>query len=120
MPISYDIDDKQRRITSRLWGAVTEDEVYGHNSQLRRDPRFNPDYRQLVDLTGITEIRVSTNMINDTARDQFFTPGTRRAFVASDDAVFGLARMFAMQAEGDGQTIEVFRDPQKAEEWLGR
>jgi hypothetical protein len=120
LPITYDIDDGERLVTSRLWGAVTEDEVYGHNQTLRTDPRFNPGYRQLVDLTGITEIKVSTNMINDTARDQFFTPGVRRAFVASDDAVFGLARMFALQAEGDGQTIEVFRDQRKAEEWLGR
>ncbi|HTD82785.1 MAG TPA: hypothetical protein VK648_03240 [Gemmatimonadaceae bacterium] len=119
MPISYDIDEGERRVTSRLWGAVTEDEVYGHNRELRSDPRFNPGYRQFVDLTGITEVRVSTNMISNTAHDQFFTPGTRRAFVASDDAVFGMARMFALQAEGDGQTIEVFRDPQKAEEWLG-
>ena len=119
LPISYDIDEGERLVTSRLWGAVTEDEVYGHNRELRSDPRFNPGYRQLVDMTGITEVRVSTSMISNTARDQFFTPGTRRAFVASDDAVFGMARMFALQAEGDGQTIEVFRDPQKAEEWLG-
>src|SRR5437762_5424432 len=81
LPISYDIDEGERRVTSRLWGAVTEDEVYGHNRELRSDPRFNPGYRQFVDLTGITEVRVSTNMISNTAHDQFFTPGTRRAFV---------------------------------------
>lgn len=69
-------------------------------------------------MSGITEIRVGTRMINETAQDQFFTPGTRRAFVAETDAVFGMARMFALQAEGLGQTIEVFRDRKKAEEWL--
>jgi len=95
-------------------------------NQLRRlsltgetDPTFNPGYRQFVDLTGITEIRVGTNMINETAHDQFFNPGVRRAFIASDDATFGMARMFALQAEGLGQTIEVFRDRGKAKEWLG-
>ena len=78
-----------------------------------------PNYRQLVDLTGITEIKVGTSLINETSLDQFFAPGTRRAFVASDDAAFGMARMFAWRAEGLGQVIEVFRDPGKARDWLG-
>lgn len=106
-------------MTSRLWGAVTEDEVHEHNRLLRNDPEFVPSYRQLVDMTGITEIRVGTNLINETSLDQFFAPGTRRAFVASDDAAFGMARMFALRAEGLGQVIEVFRDPDKARNWLG-
>jgi hypothetical protein len=29
-----------------------------------------------------------------------------------------MARMFALQAEGSGQTIEVFRDRKQAEAWL--
>jgi hypothetical protein len=119
MPTSYTIDAKQGLVTSRLWGAVTEDEVYEHNDKLRNDPAFVPNYRQLVDMTGITEILVGSGMINSTSLDQFFTPGTRRAFIASNDGVFGLARMFALRAEGLGQVIEVFRDADKAAEWLG-
>ena len=119
LPTSYTIDTKNQLVTSRLWGAVTEDEVHEHNRRLRTDPDFVPSYRQLVDLTGITEIKVGTNLINETSLDQFFAPGTRRAFVASDDAAFGMARMFALRAEGLGQVIEVFRDPGKARDWLG-
>jgi len=119
LPATYEIDHKQRLVTSRLWGPVTEDEVSAHNHKLRNDPEFEPSYRQLVDLTGITEVKVGTGMINQTSLDQYFAPGTRRAFVACNDGVFGLARMFAMRAEGGGQVIEVFRDRAKAEEWLG-
>jgi len=119
LPTSYEIDPKLRLVTSRLWGAVREDEVHDHNQRLRTDPAFNPGYRQLVDLSGITEVLVGTKMISETAIDQFFSPGARRAFFASTDATFGMARMFALQAEGVGQTIEVFRDRRKAEEWLG-
>ena len=119
LPTSYTIDTKNQLVTSRLWGAVTEDEVHEHNRRLRTDPDFVPSYRQLVDLTGITEIKVGTNLINETSLDQFFASGTRRAFVASDDAAFGMARMFALRAEGLGQVIEVFRDPGKARDWLG-
>jgi hypothetical protein len=118
LPAVYEIDQKQRLVTSRLWGAVTEDEVHDHNRRLRTDPKFDPSYRQLADMTGLTEIIVGSKMINETALDQFFNPGVRRAFVASTDAVFGMARMFALQSEGLGQTIEVFRDRKKAEAWL--
>ncbi len=118
MPISYDIDKKQRLVTSRLCEVVTNDEVDDHNRRLRTDPDFDPGYRQLIDLSGITEIRITTPKVTAAAQDQYFTPGTRRAFVALTDATFGMARMFALRAEASGQTIEVFRDRKQAEEWL--
>jgi hypothetical protein len=119
LPASYEIDPQRRLITSRLWGAVTDVEVYDHNRQLRSDPKFNPTYKQLTDLTGVTDIAVTTSMINETSLDQFFEPGTRRAIVASTDGVFGMARMFALRAESVGQTIQVFREMDKARDWLG-
>jgi hypothetical protein len=119
VPVEYAIDPKKKLVTTRLSGVVTEDEVLSHNRRLRTDPAFDPSYRQLTEMTAITESRVSTNLINETSADQFFKPGTRRAFVATVDAIFGMARKFALQAEASGQTIEVFRDLRKAEEWLG-
>ena len=119
MPVSYLIDQNQRVVFSRLSGVVTAAEVHEHNRKLRTDPDFNPGYRQLVDCTGLTEILVGTPTINAVSQDQYFTPGTRRAFIATSDVAFGLARMFALRAEGSGQTIEVFRERRVAEEWLG-
>lgn len=119
MPATYDIDHKRRLVSSRFWGAVSDNEINEHNNELRNDPQFDPSYRQIVDLTGITELKVSTGIITETSLDQFFNPGTRRAMVAASDATFGLARMYALRAEGLGQTIEVFRDCPPAEEWLG-
>ena len=119
MPISYQIDPKQQLVVSHLSGVVTNDEVQAHNSSLPTDPHFDPNYRQLIDLTGITEIRITTDTVTTAAQHQYFTPGTRRAFVATSEATFGMARMFALRAEAGGQTIEVFRDRTEAEKWLG-
>jgi hypothetical protein len=118
-PITYKIDLERKLVVTRIWGAATEDEVAEHNRSLRVDPQFDPHFRQLADMSGVTELLVSTKVIRDTAHDQYFAPGSRRAFVASDDAAFGLARMFALHAEGMGQTIHVFRDRAAAEKWLG-
>jgi hypothetical protein len=38
--------------------------------------------------------------------------------VANSDASFGMARMYAISSEADGQTIQVFRDMSAAEAWL--
>ena len=119
MPVSYLIDRNRGLVLSRLAGTVTEAEMHEHNRKLRTDPDFDPSFRQLVDCTGLTEILIRTPTITAVSQNQFFTPGTRRAFIATSDVAFGLARMFALQAESSGQTIEVFRERRVAEEWLG-
>jgi hypothetical protein len=118
MPVSYSIDTERKLVVTRITGAPTADEIFDHNERLSSDPEFSPDFRQLVDMTGLTEIRVGSGVIKDTSRDHFFSPGARRAFVAPSDCAFGLARMFATHSEAAGQTIEVFRELDGAEEWL--
>lgn len=119
MPISYSIDPEQKLVTSRIWGVVTNDEVDEHNRQLRSDPMFDPTYAQIADMTGVTRNMVTFSNVQQTARDQYFTPGVRRALLVSDDTTFGLCRMFATYAESVGQVLTVFRDRKEAEEWVG-
>ena len=119
MPISYSIDPAQKLVTSRVWGIVTDEEVDEHNRQLRNDPLFDPTYRQLADMTGVTQNKVTFTNVQQTARDQYFTPGARRALLVADDTTFGLCRMYEAYAESVGQVLTVFRDRDKAENWLG-
>jgi hypothetical protein len=119
VPITYAIDPDKRLVVSHIWGPATESEVHEHNQKLRHDPLFDPTYQQLADMSGVTELLVPTSTVRDTALDSFFAPGVRRAFVACADGVFGMARMFALHAESQGQVVEVFRDRHAAEEWLG-
>jgi hypothetical protein len=102
-----------------VWGAATDEDILEHGRRLRADPQFDPTYRQLADISGVTEIRVSTKTIEDLSRGQLFAPGTQRAFVASSEAVFGLLRKYELHADNLGQTVRVFRDRNEAEDWLG-
>jgi hypothetical protein len=119
VPSSYTIDPERRLVITLIWGAATDDDVVGHNQRLRADPLFDPTFRQLADMSGVSEILVNTSTIEVVSRGQLFVPGTRRAFVASDDAVFGLLRKYELHAESLGQTVRVFRDRKLAEAWLG-
>jgi hypothetical protein len=117
--MTSEIDVDRRLVRTRLVGAVTVDEVEEHNRALAKDPRFKPEFEQLVDLSEMTEILFDTTAVRKSAVHHVFSPGTRRALVATSDATFGMSRMFAMQSEGVGQRIEVFRHMDEATAWLG-
>ncbi|MDQ6872991.1 MAG: hypothetical protein M3037_13455 [Gemmatimonadota bacterium] len=119
MPATHLIDVERKLVISRAWGVMTDADVREHNRMLRSDPLFDPTYRQLVDMSGITEDLVSIKTKQAESDDQVFVPGVRRAWVASADYTFGMARMYAIAAESQGQTIGVFRAMREAEEWLG-
>ena len=119
LPAKYLIDVERRLVISQAWGALTDDDVREHFQALRADPLFDPTYRQLIDMTGITEDLVAITTKQHESRNQVFAPGVRRAWVASGDYTFGMARMYAVAAEGQGQNIGVFRARREAEEWLG-
>jgi hypothetical protein len=119
LPASYTIDSARRLVMTVVWGPATDDEVLDHGRQLRADPLFDPSYRQLADMSGVTEIRVSSSTIEQISRGQLFDPGTQRAFVASSDAIFGLLRKYELHADSHGQKVRVFRDRNAAEVWLG-
>jgi hypothetical protein len=118
MPASYSIDPERKLITTRVWDTVTNDEVDRHNKALRSDPLFDPTYRQLADMSDVTLNMVTADSVQQTARDQYFTPGTRRALLVANDATFGLCRMYATYAESVGQLVTVFRERKAAEAWL--
>lgn len=119
MPSSYEIDVPRRLVITRIWGVATDEDVLGHNRRLRADPLFDPSFRQLADMSDITQTLVSTDTINQVSRGTLFTPGTQRAFVSSQDLVFGLLRKYELQADNWGQTVRVFRSRKEAEDWLG-
>jgi hypothetical protein len=119
LPAKYVIDVERKLVVSQAWGALTDDDVREHYRALSGDPLFDPTYRQLVDMSEITADLVDTSTKQRASQNQIFVPGVRRAWVASRDYTYGMARMYAVAAESQGQTIGVFRDRGEAEEWLG-
>jgi hypothetical protein len=116
--MSYKIDQARRVVITRGWGVLSARELFDVTSRILLDPRFDPTYRSLGDLREVTEVTVDTLATAQTAASPLFAAGTRRAIVATADAVYGMARMFASFAERSGQEVRIFRDLQPAEEWL--
>jgi hypothetical protein len=112
-----EIDADRGLVMTRLVGPVSVAEVEAHNRELAKNPQFKPHFQQLVDVTELTKL-YDSDAVKRSAEEHIFAPGVRRALVAPSDAAFGMSRMWAIQSESSGQRIEVFRELDRAKEWL--
>jgi hypothetical protein len=118
MGLSYVIDSGRRQVRSHGWGVLTAGDIQAFYVGLGQDPAFAADYRHLCDLREVTEVAADSSGLAVAAQAPIFTPGTRRALVASRDAVYGMARAYAAYNERMGQTVRVFRAMDAAELWI--
>lgn len=119
MPATYTIDPTRRLVIVRAYGDLTGEELVAYYARLKRDPAFDPSFRQLSDFREVTHISAPAATVAVVAAGKTFAPGTRRAIVAPSNAAYGVARMFGIYAEAAGQVVEAFRDLPAAEAWLG-
>ena len=119
MPAEYELDLTRRLVRTKEWGVLTDEDLRDLYEQIRTDPAFKPTFRQLCDLREVTKITTTAESLRTLAQSRVFTPGSRRAFVVGRAVDFGLARMFQAYSEVEGQTVEVFREMDDAEAWLG-
>ena len=81
---------------------------------------FEPgsDQRQIIDARDVEEVRVTAEGLRSISIATPYGPGSRRALVATSDVMFGMARMFEMLREEDGDVFRVFRSMKEAMDWL--
>ena len=119
MPAFYKIDKERRIVLSSGAGVLTRADILGHMDRLSSDPDFDPDYSQIVDFTHFSGVDIGPEDVRQFAQRNIFSPPSRRAFVVKDDLQFGLARMFEIHRELNGETgIGVFRTIDEALDWV--
>jgi hypothetical protein len=120
MPARYTIDTQQRLIWSSYDGALTDDVLLGHDERLREDPSFDPGYSHLADFTAAGDVSVTPDGLRKLAQLSPFAPTIRRAIVAPQAVVYGLARMFQVfNPRATAQNHRIFATVPEASAWLG-
>ena len=117
MPCRYVIDRERRLVISVGWDRVTAAEIKAHREQLARDPDFN----QLVDGMAVTALDISMDEAKTFASGSVFSPTSRRAFVAGNLFILGMARLmetYARMTKGREQ-VNAFHNRDEAMKWLG-
>src|ERR1700681_2366845 len=109
MPIEYVIDKIHQRVLAHADGLVTFEDLSQHLDAEERDRAL--ELPELFDARGATtdvtaeEVR---RLVQRAADRLGRIPLGPTAIVATDDVVFGMARMYAILAEQPGARVEVF------------
>lgn len=118
MPAEYKIDTLLGVVFSFAYEIITDKDAYSHQDKLRKDPAFNPSFNQLFDFTKLTHADLSTDAIHHLAEKNPFGLGSKRAFVAPLDLMYGLSRMFQVLTNHHQDELSVFRDMHEARKHL--
>lgn len=121
MSITARVSESTGTLHTKVMGTLSYADFLIHLKETR--PRLAPGRPELFDARGAV-----TDMTTEQIRDLCYaTQGVSdrgeigpTAIVATDDKVFGLARMYSGFCEGRAQPVLVFRDFRRAEEWLAR
>ena len=115
----YEIDKKRRLITSTASGLITLPEIWAHQEKLDKDPDFDPSFAQLLDVTQVTKLKLSSEDVRRVAESNTLSTNLRLAIVATSSLVYGMARMFQIFREMKGEEkTRVFRDRDEALAWV--
>jgi hypothetical protein len=119
MKLQSFIDRPRRLIRTSAKGRVTFDDVKEHQDQLLADPDFDASFDQLIDTTTALKFEISADEARVLATRRILSPDSRRAFVATQPHIFGLARMMEIYREGlEYAEVEVFYSMDEALTWL--
>jgi hypothetical protein len=118
MPITYSIDQAQRRLTAVAAGSVTYSEIMTHLERERDDNAL--PFRELIEATQAT-LDISSPEVWQVV-DRLRTLGHQHALgptavVVGDDVSYGVMRMLETLVE-DVCDVRPFRSRGDAEEWL--
>src|SRR6266852_2740584 len=117
MPFRYERDDARRRVVVTVEGPFAVADFLAVMERQRDDGAWT--YGMLSDLRGMTgepAIDDLRQFLSETARTT--EPRGPLAILATDPAIYRRACTYAALGRSTTLTIGVFRDLDKAEEWL--
>lgn len=120
MPFALEIDSSRRLVSMTYFGTLSDDDLLESARQVREDPAFEPDFDLIMDARKVDKLTMRSGIVREIAGRNPYGHGSRRAIVAPDNTVFGVARMFEMSRPEQGDDLRVFRSWDEAIEWLER
>jgi len=124
MPISYRIDAGRGVALTTATGTLTDRDILEHKKRLHADPAFTPGMHEMSDVRGVSDLQVTPHgvkrMVAHDAAQGSDAGSHRLAIIASEDVVYGMARMYETLSDGNpSPSVAVFRDYDAAAKWLG-
>ena len=119
MPITYVFDQGENLVRTTVAGAVAVQDILDHLTAQQKGRTVA--CRELVDVSQVAPPYLSSSQVWQAAQAALAVVlkerAGPRAIVVTNDAIYGMCRMFATLVE-DTFPIRVFRDAAQAEHWL--
>lgn len=123
MTVKYRFIEKWKLVIVEITNTATYDQMVAHLKSLSEDPRYQPPMKKLIDLRNCHNYDLSREeaekfaALNRELGDYFINE--KCAIVAPGDLEFGMSRFHELSVYGSGIVIQVFRNLQEAQDWLG-
>jgi hypothetical protein len=118
--VTFELAEAECLLRITLDGRVTNAILLDVWSNATRIATALPPSKTIVDLSGITELEVSSDLVASIARVSPVRPRDyREVFVAPREVVFGMSRMFQILAEPTRHNLQIVRTMREAYEFLG-
>jgi hypothetical protein len=125
MPITIEVNHEAGYFVSHYKGAITDADLLNDWKSIFNSGVWRPDKNELADLSEADLSSLTTDGIkalayyfNDLATENNNTYMKKTAIYAPKTLNFGLARMYSAFAHSSSQYIDIFREREKAIQWL--
>lgn len=122
MSMVYEVDPTSGVIVTTARGVVTAEELEAHMRGLARNPELPRPLRELWDGRAVERFAVwgadIQRIVGGAGTADGGLGGARLAIVASQDVIYGMARMAEILSESTAVTIRAFRELEPAQRWI--
>lgn len=120
MAVTFEFAEAECLLRITLDGQVTNAILLDVWSKATRIAAALPPSKAIVDLSGVRQLEVSSDMVASLARVKPVRPHDQvQVFVAPGEVVFGMSRMFQILSEPTRHNLQIVRTMREAYELLG-
>lgn len=118
MALTFKIFPDQNLVESLAMGELTDEIILSHDRLLEKTKEFDPTFDHLVDLTEMTEDRVTMKGLKELAENTPFGKSCRRAYIVTMKAQEQRAGFLAILMNAPDENLFLTQDRAKAYDWL--
>jgi len=119
MAVSFEFADDVRVLRMTLDGELTDAILLDIWQQAISVATALPPCKSIVDLSGITEVKVSTDTLTRVARTPVRPHQQTQVFVAPRELLYGMSRMFQILSEQTRHDLRIVHTIDEAYKLLG-
>ena len=101
MPFTFEIDGHNENVVVVAIGDIYESDIRLLRQDLQLDPDFDPEFSLLMNLTGVSHFHITSTGSVEITKSEVLSRRSKRAFVASNQALFEQTNEFQARRGSD-------------------